>query len=49
MKTRTELLCLLGWVVFALLFLSPVLLQMSESLTEGWGAMPSRGTWQQVG
>ena len=41
MKTRTELLCLLGWVVFALLFLSPVLLQMSESLTEGWGAMPS--------
>ena len=41
MKTRTELLYLLGWVVFALLFLSPVLLQMSESLTEGWVAMPS--------
>lgn len=41
MKTRTELLYLLGWVVFALLFLSPVLLRVSESLTEGWGATPS--------
>ena len=41
MKTRTELRYLFGWVAFALLLLSPVLLRMSESLTEGWGAMPS--------
>ena len=41
MKTRTELRYLFGWVAFALLLLSPILLQMSESFTEGWGATPS--------
>lgn len=38
MKTRTELLCLLGWIAFALLLVSPVLLYLSGSLTKGWEA-----------
>lgn len=38
MKTRTELLCLLGWIAFALLLVSPVLLYLRGLLTKGWEA-----------